>query len=395
MIQPITGTSSPLSYCTAPIDWISEKVTKAVEAVFGYMLRIITFQMGEMNAWGASTIIRIYQKFSSDPREEKPFDPARLEKSTQLLKKYGGKVDTVLSGDGEKIRYMTFKSTDFFEAFRQQGSERIDVNYEGKLRKALLNPPLEDAAKFFLPIVDLRFADGSIKQAALLPEACASPNPPHIFHSGTAARALDMERRFIGLHLAAGYDITLWDPRGTYQSTGKASVGGYYLDAEAVLAKVREQVATNRIYVSGYCKGAALACHLKKKFHAEGINLVISNAYTSMKEVVEGYGWIGRLAARYGLNALKDPNLSIPQDDFDNVEKLRNLPLSNGKCVFIHTDTDQMMPPNTVAKLTAAFANAGPVQEILRKHPNPEENGHMQPPYEDPNVWIRYIQAVV
>ena len=138
-----------------------------------------------------------------------------------------------------------------------------------------------------------------------------------------------------------------------------------------------------------------MAAYLKNKYHHRNLHFIASNPYTSMKEVVEGYGWLGRIGAMYGMEAIQDPTISVPQDFFDNVKKLQNLPRSDGKCIFIHTDTDDMMPKGTVSKLIEAFDNAGPVHEILRVHTNPKENGHLQPPYEDPLVWRRYIHLVI
>ena len=204
-----------------------------------------------------------------------------------------------------------------------------------------------------------------------------------------------MDRRFVWLHLAAGYNITIWDPRCPVDSTGRASEGGYYLDAEAVYQKILDGgTPHNRIYVSGFCEGAAVAAHLKKKYHHLGVHYIASNPYTSMKDVVESHGFLGRLGVRFGLHALQDLNLNVPQDYFDNVEKLRNLPRTDGKCVFLHTDTDELMPAGTVQKICNAFGEAGPIHEIMRAHPKPEEDGHLQPPYEDASVWRRYVRFV-
>lgn len=204
-----------------------------------------------------------------------------------------------------------------------------------------------------------------------------------------------MDRKLIGQHLAAGYDITVWDPRGTAESTGTPTEGGYYLDAEAVFEEIARQVPINRIYVTGFCEGAAIAAHLKKTYHERGVHFVASNPYTSMTEVVQSYGPIGRMGAHFGMKALQHPNCNIVQDGFDNIAKLQNLPHSDGKCILIHTDTDTMMPRGSVSKMITAFDHAGPVHEILRVHPNPKENGHLQPPTHDLAVWNRYINLVV
>ncbi|MBX7066864.1 MAG: alpha/beta hydrolase [Parachlamydiales bacterium] len=381
----------------APIRYIAEKVRKIAEAIFGYLLRIVTFQMGEMRVSGAYYVMRMYQKlFSYDPREEKPFDPQRLEQSKNFLLGFGGTERRAQSADGgSNVHFITFKSADFFAKFAELGSHPIDITYEGRPRRALLDPPEDAAAKFYFPIVNITMLDGTIRKGALLPERCASANPPHILNFHSPGRSMCMDRRFVGQCLAAGYDVTISDQRGTAESTGIPSEGGYYLDAEAVyLALIQEGIQPNQIYASGFCEGAAIAAHIKQKYHAQGVHFIASNPYTSMREVVEGYGCLGRMAVRYGEQALKDPNIEIPQDCFDNELKLRNLPHSEGKCIFIHTDTDNMMPHGSVNRLIAAFDGAGPVHEILRIHPNRAENGHLQPPYEDPLVWRRFVEVV-
>lgn len=375
-----------------PLKIITHKIRTLAESFFGYLTRIVTFQLGEMKDHTAYYIMRFYQLLiSCDPKDEKPVDLGRLNQSKALLIRYGG-VESIVEAIGSHVHLISFKSADFFQRF----GTPIEITHEGRTRRAVIDPPLEDAKKFYFPIISIQMPDGSIKKGALLPEKSAAIDPPHILHCHSPGRSMSMDRKFIGMHLAAGYDVTVWDPRGTIDSTGIASEGGYYLDAEAVYGFLRNQnIAPNKIYVSGFCEGAAIAAHLKQKYHDEGVHFIASNPYTSMSDVFANHGFLGRLGINYGLHALKDPTLPVEQDGFDNVNKMKNLPESQGKCIFIHTDTDEMMPKGTVAKLIDAFNHAGPVHEILRIHPNPKENGHLQPPYEDPQVWRRYIQVVV
>jgi hypothetical protein len=114
-----------------------------------------------------------------------------------------------------------------------------------------------------------------------------------------------------------------------------------------------------------------------------------------MKDVVEGYGCIGRLTTRYGLEAIKDPASEIEQDGFDNVNKFRNLSPSNSRFILIYTDTDTLVPRTSVSALIRTIGAAGQCFQIRRKHPNPRANGHMQPPIEDPVVWREYVQRVI
>jgi hypothetical protein len=397
MIPPVSASASiPASILSAPVQWITDRITKIAEAVFGYLLRIVTFQLGEMKTSGAPVIMRIYQKFSSDPREERPFDPKRLAESKNLLIQFGGVEKVVSSVHSNQIHFMTFKSADFFAAFAARGSHPIDIVHEGRARRALLNPPLDIAAKFYALIIDIRMPDGTIQKGALLPESPPAGPRPHIMHSHSPGRSMCMDRRFIWTHAAAGYDVTIWDPPGTVESTGRASEGAYYQAADDVFQQlIQSGIPHNRIYVSGFCEGAAMAAYLKRKYHERGVHLIASNPYTSMKDVLERHGFLGSLGVRFGLKALQDPTIDIPQDNFDNLAKLRHLPRSEGACIFLHTNTDELMPYGTVHKLARAFSEAGPVHEILRAHPNPKENGHLQPPYEDPDVWRRYVQYVI
>jgi len=377
--------------CVAPAQYVCLKIQRIAEAFFGYLLRIITFQLGEMKVPGAYTIMRIYQRLSSDPREERPFDRNRLEESKRLLIQFGGVEDTVHPADGgAEIRCMSFRSETFFAEFQRRGSTPIDIIYKGQARKALLNPP-EEAQKFYFPSIHLRLNDGTRTRVALLPESVPADQPrPMVLICHSPGRSMSMDRRDIGRFLAADCDVTVFDMRGTVDSTGSPSEGGYYLDALAVLEKIlRQGTPANQIFLSGFCEGGAIAAKLKQEYHHEGIHFIGSNLFTSLKDVVESHGWIGYLGSRFGLSSLQDPNLDIEQDHFNNVEKFRNLHQSEGKFILIHTDTDKLMPRGTVQELARAIDHAGPVHEILRVHPNPKANGHMEPPYQDPVIWRR------
>jgi hypothetical protein len=389
--------SSIRSACSAVVDapytlgaWLSAKVEQIATAIFSYLARIFTFQMGEMHRPLANRLIRLFQIINSDPREQTPFDPKRLAASIELLKAYGGKELFLDTADGQKVHAMTFTASDFMQALSDRGFHWVDITYEEEPRLAL--PIHKELEKFGFP----KIKDPVRGEMLLVPKSPPySHTPPHIIQCHSPGRSMGMDRKVIGMHLAAGYDITVWDPRGTTNSTGVASEGGFYLDADAVFKYVRDKSLLNKIYVAGFCKGAAIATYLKQQYHDKGVHLIASNPFTSMKEVFEGYGLIGRLGVRYGIQAITDPTLHVKQDYFDNEAKLRGLSLHGGRCIFIHTDTDKMMPAGTVDRLKTAFDHSNLTYEILRKHPNPKVNGHMQPPYEDPKVWEEYIKVVI
>jgi hypothetical protein len=83
---------------------IAAAVRGVAESVLGYLVRIVTFQLGVMqNTRGAHFIMRCYQRLSSDPRDEKPFDMKRLNASKKLLTDFGGKEEIVHPADNSKI----------------------------------------------------------------------------------------------------------------------------------------------------------------------------------------------------------------------------------------------------------------------------------------------------
>lgn len=383
MISAVRSTVYNYVY-RSPIDWVDDKIVRLAQNFFGFLSRVTTFQLGVIQDWKARIIMRIYSYICD--RNDGVVVRERLNSSMKLLRECGGIESVVHPIDGgAQIQCMTFKSSEFLSRIGA-----FDLIYNGEQRKAITN--LEIAKKFYFPIVDIE----PYGKVGLLPEAAKiEGSPPMILHSHSPGRSMGMDRKFIGLHLAAGYDVAVWDPRGTVDSTGTPSEGGYYLDVDAVFQHVRQLgYEPNRIYASGFCKGAACAVYLKKKYHHLGVHLIISNPYTSLTDVFMKNKWLGQMGAKYGIKAIQDPSLSVEQDCFDNVAKLSNLPHSEGRFILIDTDTDKMMPEDTVKIMMQAIGNAGPISPIRRIHPDPSVNGHMQPPYEDPKVWRQYITVV-
>lgn len=390
---------APLSFSDRvpylPIQTVSNTMRKCAEAFFGYLVRIVTFQLGAMNTPGARWIIRLYQRMNSDPRETRPFSAERLRESKELLVALGGVETTLRPADGGgTVHCMLLKSADVFRHLQRLGAEVGEIEYEGKRRRILRNPP-EILNKFCLPMVD-----AGVGKAALLPETPA-PGREHslIIPCHSPGRAWAMNRREHLRNALAGLDVLAWDPRGTAESAGEPSEGGHYLDMEAVCEYAfRQGYRPDEIFLHGFCMGAACAVHAKKKYHAQGIHAILSNPYTSFKDVVESYGWFGRLGAHFGLKAIQstDPEITrrVGQDYFDNVAKLTHLDPSAGRLIVIHTKTDDMMPYATAEKLERAFHHAGPFREITHFHPNPKANGHMLPPDETGYVRRRMYEAI-
>ena len=394
--------SVPKYVICSPIRSISDKVQRLAQISFGYILRIAVFQLGTLKTRGAAYFIRTYQYFAQD---KGPFDIERLFRSKKLLIEFGGIEATVFPADGKaEIKCMTFRSSDFFAYIEQLGGCKEIIQYEGEERTVIIPTPNKNSEhlfsklqKFHLPLIDI----GS-RQAILLPPApILEPNqvPPFILRSHSPGRSMYTERRFLGQHLATGYDVCLWDPRGTIESLGTASEGGYYLDLAAVFDHmVQLKVPPHRIYLSGYCEGAGVNAYIKKEYHDRGVHFIAENPFHNLLSVVKHVSILGQLFGSFAFPELqaKDPAIKsrVNQDGFDIEAKFSNLPVSEGKFILIHTNTDRCIPKNAIQRLRASIGNAGPYIEIERIHPNPKIDGHMQPPTEDLNVWRRYIEVV-
>ena len=105
----------PTSFWCCPLKWTTGKVRLAVQKIFGYLLRLTVFQLGEYKRPLGYFLMRVYQHATSDPREEKPLNRERLERSKNLLLLFGGVESVVIPQDGKaEIRLMTLKTAEFF-----------------------------------------------------------------------------------------------------------------------------------------------------------------------------------------------------------------------------------------------------------------------------------------
>lgn len=405
-------------FCPNPLKWIASKIQLLIQKFFGYFLRLSVFQLGEYKRPLSYAMMRLYQILNCDPRDEKPVSHERLTLSMNLLMQFGGVETVVVPEDGKaEVRLMTFKASEFLRRIEQMGGQKIpivlrDENGQPQNRFAIVpavgisheqfGALITKLKKFSLSSIDIGI-NNAVQKAILLPENPPIPpdqTTPMIIRFHSPGRSMAMDRKFIGLHLGAGYDICIFDPRGTIDSQGVPSEGGYYLDSDAVYKHVRNLgYPAGRIYLSGYCKGGATAAYLKQKYHAEGVHFIAENPFNALVDLAKNQNFVGHYFAEKAMPEIisDDPSITrlVPQDGFNLEKKFQNLPLSNGKFILIPTDNDKIVPPHSVQKIRQAIGQSGPYFEIMRNHPNPKANGHMQPPIEDPKVWHRYVQVVV
>lgn len=400
-----------------PFHLVANVIRFIVRKIFGVFLRIAVFQLGEYKKPVPYYIMRAYQLLNCDPRERRSLSRERIENSKTLMYTIGGVEAVAIPSDGKaQIRYMKFRSKDAFRMIDEWGGEKREIywrNQDGEIerRHAIFPKPstgqdqfdrlCKVLSKFSLHIHDaITDTTGRVQKGILLPHAIDPIDglAPCILRCHSPGRSMHMDRTFLRI-LFAGCDLYIFDPRGTIDSTGTPSEGGYYLDTKAVFSEiVKDGYPYEKIYASGYCEGAAMAAKIAQEYHRQGVHYIAENPFNTLRDMIRAQNALGRWIADTIITEIqsKDPSITsrVYQDGFDNEKKLRNLTFSQGKFILIHTRNDMTNPKHSIHNLIRAIGRAGPLFVRERIHPDPRVNGHMQPPSEDERTWRWMAQLI-
>jgi fermentation-respiration switch protein FrsA (DUF1100 family) len=130
------------------------------------------------------------------------------------------------------------------------------------------------------------------------------------------------------LHDKVKANVFIFDYRGYGRSQGKATEEGTYLDGEAALAFVREQLAidASRIILFGRSLGAAVAAEMAVRFANQAV--ILESPFVSIREL-----------ARAVFPFL--PVGALLQTRYDVVEKIRRI---KTPLLVLHGDRDEIVP---------------------------------------------------
>lgn len=260
----------------------------------------------------------------------------------------------------------------------QLGWEEIEVEIDGKKRKALLTmhwKPGMERPKEGLCIVRS--------------------------HAPTSSWA--MERGYAAVHLGLHMDSYFYDPRGYYKSVGRISEGGGYLDAETIYQLARSHgYAPSDIYSTGFCLGGAYAINLFARHQFEGMNLVTENTFDTLPRVFEAsYGFVGYNLAMCGIRELKSHSPEVkhltPQDYFNSEAKLAALRPNTGAgghAIIINTTPDHLIAQDAPQRLFVAAQKGTEKATQLIYAPKGQVEGHSLDPFADPKLFERYVTQI-
>lgn len=369
-MAPLMRISNPYSFC--------EKI-----------VRTCVLQMGVYNGFIERLLTRIYEIFNQRTCFPKLFNARQAERALDALKRLGAEVQFVTPKDGRaRLQMITMLP----EALEKKLHE-VGARWE-KVSPTLLAilPPSVNSAKWRALERDLltlkwkrqvvTLSNGSRKEVIVtcehadrVPESQYGRNL--FLHNNSAGVSFIMLKRRIGFVLGCRQAISLFDPRGTWKSSGIASEGGYYNDIESVYDRVKAGFEPHRIWISGSCGGMSAAAHLKAKLQGTGVNLVLENGSMNVKrDWVDPKPWlIRRFATRYwkGLGSRDIPAACKPRETGFNIEELwKNVGMSDiGKVMLVSVSNDQRLSSQVAERnLRLARRVSRQVHELFFKSPS-------------------------
>lgn len=334
------------------------------------IFRTAVFQIGVAHNCLEKFLINLISMCLQKTCRPNVLDPRRAEKGLALWKRLGSTEFTAIPQDGQaKIQGVFWRAETLENILKSHGAkwEKIVINDDGEEKEILaIIPPknsnltwqaLEnDIKKFQWPHRQVTTIEGDTldvivtcsEAEELMPEDF---NTKIFLHSNSASVSYIMLKRRASFYIGMKQDLCFYDPRGTLNSTGVASEGGYYNDILAVYEKVRNSYSAEQIWVSGACLGCSAAAFLKAKTE-ESFNLILENGFVDFKrDFVGNENLIARIFAKKywkGLFAKNNsPSLKIQETGFSIESMWKDVKPSGliGKIVMVGVENDQRLPP--------------------------------------------------
>lgn len=437
----------PIKFALTPLLWLVHKVVRAYQIVIGYLVTLGVFSNGKFNrSWFNRALIGIYKGGCYDTHERAGFDPSRLNNAFKVLEDAGGIRTETVTRDGHVLDSMLIRYKDVKEQIEAHGGRHISsfpikgeiVTNKGKevhltcdefkesngafidvILPDLKKPDAgweafskETLSKLGLETVTIKLENGSevegfvtkhwTEKDPIRPDEglcfVRSNAPTENFPMGKR----DIMRRVLGLHA----DEFCFDYRGSGISHGNPTEGGYYLDIEAAIEKIRDFYGYDlkRTVIDGFCLGGGVAMHAKQRFHEEGINLFTQNTFCCLKHTLHQQVFPANHLAHHGHTGVhsRDPLIhallgKYDEDTFDNVGKLSFLRSKMGISIILNTDTDTTIDNKSHTRLVEAAEKVSEKCFHILYKGEPGKNGHSFDVLSDRKTWDRiytYLTAI-
>jgi alpha/beta superfamily hydrolase len=401
--------------------------------ILAYLFRSCVFQLGmyQSGLW-AKVIVKLIKNRYDIPYRHLSLTSANLNDFIDRLEDLGGRRAFKTTVDGNaKIDYMILAFDRVKERIEQKGGKWVEIaivpnkdasNYKAAdpsdkspphyIRAIYSDHESPEWTAFFKNTLNhfeweeavIAFPDS--KKSAYI--TFYSPSKPPettracFLRCHSPGRSYGMDESYIGKHLSLNQDLCLFNYRGTHQSTGVPSEGGYYLDTETLY---QELISTHsyqpeQIWVTGFSLGGAVAGYLKAKYHDQGINYVGENTFSSLEDIVAFQPWPINILGKRIFHAICSTEPSIQEmteeDYFNNLKKFSNLKsgVKNSISIIINTDHDPIVPENSADLLYSTMKKCGNAFKITHKSVS-KSNPHGDDLYNDAKVWQEYASIIL
>ena len=191
-----------------------------------------------------------------------------------------------------------------------------------------------------------------------------------------------MDKAFIGIHLASGFNYALFDWRKDL------SIKGYAEDAESCYqAVLREGFSPRQIKIMASCRGTFPAMQLKERHHAEGVDAVLIQPPPSLAGVIANQAFPANHIGMLGIGTVERDG-----QHYDSIRRLQNLPRSRGRLCLLVSEGDRTIPTDTEEQFRRAAVHAGPYYAIWERGTTTDTDPHLEEPLRKPEIYRRYTE---
>ncbi len=352
---------------------------RGIEPIAGYFLRICVFRdsalQGRVSQWIVLPFVRaaggIWLRIQGISTPFTRIEPTRLNSSAQFLAEFA-EIRTITTADGVRLPFTIYTPERFEQWVAAHGGVR-DGEWIRPRR------PQDWAELQHLRNFKWFVEEG---QAFRVPPLQPGASERCLLRVQGFGRTMPMDKAYIGMHLAAGFNYALFDWRGGLTASA------CFQDADAAYQAVRQAgFAADRITAMGSCRATFVVAHLKEQHGHEGLNVAMIQAPPSLHAAIAHTPWPARSIGMLGLGAIEDA-----PHHFDTLRRLQALPhAAGGATCLVMSEGDQTLPENAVQELRAAAERSGPCEVIMEPRVAGVVDPHFGDPLHNPTVLARYL----
>jgi len=278
-MNPITSFSN-LLYCIQQailfpfryllVDMIAAPILKACvfqEAAFqeGCISRNVFMPL-------ARTILNIWQRTQGIKDLRSSFDISRFSQSREFINEFAEE-KSITTADGNAITYMVFRPERFRSWILDNGGKITN-----KSDHVLIEAQDDVAWGALQRLREFRCFE-EVNHSFKIPKNISGANKKCILRCQGFGRQIPMDKKYIGKHLALGFNYAVFNWRKN------VSLPNFFKDAEAVYNALitKEGFSFTQLIAKGSCRATFVVSHLKEKYHANGLDAVLIQSGTFIK----------------------------------------------------------------------------------------------------------------